>query len=212
MLDKTLETYIDAHTTPETEVLYQLNRETHLKVLRPNMLSNHSQGVLLRLFSQMMRPKNILELGTYTAYSGICLCEGLQEGGMLHTIDINEELLDMQNHYFEQAGFSHCVKIYIGDAMEIVPKIEESFDLIFLDADKVNYPLYYDMLLAKIPVGGIILADNTLWKGQVYNENHNDKYTEALRVFNDKVQADKRVDNTILPLRDGMSIIRKIAE
>ncbi len=209
MLDTILETYIDTHTTPETDVLYQLNRQTHLKVLRPNMLSHQAQGVLLKLFSQMIKPKTILEVGTYTGYSAICLCAGLQKNGKLHTIDINEELYDMQMEYFEMAGVKNNIKTYIGDAMQIIPTINETFDLVFLDGDKVNYPEYYDILIDKIAIGGIILADNTLWKGQVYNSKFDDKYTKALRVFNQKVLEDKRVENTILPLRDGMSIIRR---
>lgn len=212
VLNSDLEKYLEEHTTPETEVLYQLNRETHLKVLRPNMLSDHVQGVFLKLLSQMIQPKTILELGTYTGYSAICLCEGLQKGGVLHTIDINEELYDMQTRYFEQARMQDRIKVHIGNALEIIPELNEKFDMVFMDADKQNYSRYYDMLFDQLPLGAYIIADNTLWKGQVYQESYKDKFTEALRAFNTKVQNDPCVENTILPLRDGISIIRKIAE
>lgn len=209
-LPREISAYAAQHTTSETDVLYALNRETHLKVLTPQMLSGHLQGAFLRMISHMIRPKNILEVGTYTGYSAICLCAGLQEGGMLHTIDINEELAAMQQKYFEKSGLQHKITTHIGDALEIIPKISTKFDLAFIDADKMNYPTYYELIFDKIEKGGYLLADNVLWSGKVTKKlKEGDKATKGLLTFNQLVQQDERVENILLPIRDGIMIARK---
>jgi caffeoyl-CoA O-methyltransferase len=204
-----LEQYIEKHSSPEESVLQQLNRETHLKVQMPQMLSGHSQGQFLEMVSRMCQPKRILEIGTYTGYSGICLAKGLSADGLLYTIDINEELQPMVEQYFAKAGLSNKVKQLIGDAREIIPTLNETFDLVFIDADKVNYSAYYDLVFDKVRTGGYIIADNVLWSGKVLLENK-DKDTLAIDTYNKKVCADKRVETFILSLRDGLNIARKL--
>ncbi len=210
-LDEDLQKYCEDHTTPETEVLKNLNRETHARIMMPRMLSGHIQGRTLAMFSQMLRPHNILEIGTYTGYSGICLAEGLTETGTLHTIDINEELEDFVRKYFAEAGIENKVKYYIGNALDIIPTIQETFDLVFIDADKINYSNYFDLVIDKVRPGGIIIADNVLWSGKVLEKFRKklDKDTEALLEFNQKIQQDDRVENVLLPIRDGLLVIRK---
>ena len=206
-----IEAYATQHTSPESDVLYQLNRETHLKVLVPQMLSGRLQGAFLKMISQMVAPKYILEIGTYTGYSAICLAAGLQEGGELHTIDINEELQDMQQKYFEKAGLTHCIHAHTGDALELIPTLDKKFDLVFIDADKVNYANYYELVFDKLRKGGFILADNVLWSGKVTQKAvPNDKDTAALQAFNEMVLADERTENLLLPIRDGIMVLRKI--
>src|SRR5688572_115110 len=209
-IDEELQQYCEEHTTPETDVLKKLNRETYAKVMMPRMLSGHIQGRTLAMFSQMIRPENILEIGTYTGYSGICLAEGLTENGTLHTIDINDELEDMVRKYFAEAGIENKVKYYLGNAMEIIQTIEATFDLVFIDADKINYSNYFDLVIDKVRTGGFIIADNVLWSGKVLEKFRKklDKDTEALLEFNQKVQNDDRVENLLLPIRDGLLVIR----
>lgn len=203
-----LQEYCEAHSTPEKEVLKELNRKTHLDVLMPRMLSGHHQGAFLQMLSHMAQPKQILEIGTYTGYSAICLAQGLKEGGTLHTIDINEELEDLTKEFFQKAGIQDKVKQYVGNALEIIPEIDETFDLVFIDADKVNYSNYYDLVLPKLKPGGIILADNVLWSGKVV-EDASDKSTDAIKAFNKKVAEDDRVENVLVPIRDGVLMVRK---
>ncbi|MFT5616836.1 MAG: caffeoyl-CoA O-methyltransferase [Arenicella sp.] len=210
LLPHELEKYIAEHTTKENEVLHALDRETNLKVLMPNMISGQVQGVFLRMVSHMVRPKNVLEIGTYTGYSGICLAAGMQKEGFLYTIDKNEELEEMALKYFEKSGFGSQVKMMVGNAMEIVSTLQETFDLVFIDADKVNYENYYNLVFDKVSKGGYIVADNVLWKGKVSDSNQTDKETEALRTFNKMVQDDERVENIILSVRDGLTLIRKL--
>ena len=204
-----IEQYIEQHSTPEQPVLRELNRETYVKVQMPNMLSGHLQGQFLEMITKMLQPKRILEIGTFTGYSGICMALGLPEDGVLHTIDINEELQPMVENFVTKAGLNKKVKQWIGDARQIIPTIDEEFDLVFIDADKINYSNYYDLVFEKVRTGGYIIADNVLWSGKVLAENK-DKDTLAIDNYNKKVAADKRVEVFILPLRDGLNIARKI--
>lgn len=203
-----LERYAEEHTTQESVILKQLNRETNARVFMPQMLSGHLQGQLIRMISLLVKPKYILEIGTFTGYSAICLSEGLQENGMLFTIDVNEELREMAEHYFTQAGINHKVDFRTGNAQDIIPVLDVSFDLVFIDADKLNYPLYYDLVFEKVRPGGVILADNVLWSGKVVEE-YQDAETKALMSFNERVQSDERVDNVLMTIRDGLMMIRK---
>ena len=205
-----IEQYIAQHSSPEQPVLRELNRETYVKVQMPNMLSGHLQGQFLEMITKMLQPKRILEIGTFTGYSGICLAQGLPEDGVLHTIDINEELQPMVENFVTKAGLNNKVKQWIGDARQIIPAIDETFDLVFIDADKVNYSNYYDLVFDKVRTGGYIIADNVLWSGKVLAVNK-DKDTLAIDNYNKKVVSDKRVEVFILPLRDGLNIARKIS-
>lgn len=207
-LPEALEQYVEQHTTPESGVLQQLNRETYAKVMMPRMLSGHLQGRFLAMISQMIQPKTILEIGTYTGYSAICLAEGLQQGGTLHTIDINEELETLVREYFEKAGIASQVQYHIGNAMEIIPTIEGTFDLVFIDADKINYANYFDLVIDRVAKGGYIMADNVLWSGKVIDEKK-DKDTAAIDAYNKKLMADPRVETVLVPIRDGILIARK---
>ena len=204
-----IEQYIEQHSSAEHKVLQELNRETYLKVQMPQMLSGHLQGQFLAMITAMLRPKRILEIGTYTGYSGICLANGLAEDGILYTIDVNEELQPMVENYMGKAGLTTKVKQLIGDARQIIPTLNEMFDLVFIDADKVNYSTYYDLVFDKVRTGGYIIADNVLWSGKVVEEKK-DKDTLAIDGYNKKVMADKRVETFILPLRDGLNIARKL--
>lgn len=204
--------YAEKYTTPESKVLAGLNRETNLKVPLPVMLSGHLQGAVLQMVSQLLRPKYVLEIGTFTGYSAICLAAGLQNGGQVHTIDINEELEDMCFRYFCEAGLEGKVTQHIGKAADVIPALTETFDLVFIDADKLNYGLYYDMVIDKVGIGGIILADNVLFEGEVVlPEEQQSKNARAMHAFNEKVMNDPRVEQLLLPLRDGIMIVRKIA-
>ena len=204
-----IEQYIEQHSSAEQKVLQELNRETYLKVQMPQMLSGHLQGQFLAMVTGMLQPKRILEIGTYTGYSGICLANGLAEDGLLYTIDVNEELQPMVETYIAKAGLTKKVKQLVGDARQIIPTLNESFDLVFIDADKVNYSTYYDLVFDKVRTGGYIIADNVLWSGKVLAEKK-DKDTLAIDGYNKKVLADKRVETFILPLRDGLNIARKL--
>ena len=210
-VDKKILKYVQNKTSEESKILNDLSRETHLKVLNPRMLSGHYQGRLLSLISKLIKPKSILEIGTYTGYSSLCLLEGLEKKGLLHTIDHNEELLNIQNKFFKRARVSNRIKQYTGDAKEIIKNLEVKFDLIFIDADKENYPLYYDLVFDKLKSGGIIIADNILWSGKILEKVEKDDYaTQSIINFNNKIKNDERVEKIILPIRDGLSLIRKI--
>ncbi len=204
-----IERYIEQHTSAETELLQRINRDTHLEVLLPRMLSGQVQGRFLSMISHLLRPTNILEIGTYTGYSAICLAEGLAEGGKLLTIDVNPELEDRVNEYFRLAGISHKATMVVGNALQVVPTLTQTFDLVFIDADKKNYWNYYCQVIDKVRPGGCIMADNVLWSGKIADHGKNDKDTLALREFNQKVNQDPRVENMILPLRDGITLVRK---
>ena len=206
-----IEVYCENFSTQESELKKKLNRNTYAKILGPRMLSGHLQGNLLEMISCMIKPKNILEIGTYTGYSAICLAKGLQPSGKLITIDINEELEDFTRSYFEKAENTDTINFIIGNAINIIPTLENMFDLVFIDADKENYWNYFELIIDKVPSGGFILADNVLWSGKVIQEIHpNDKDTKALIEFNKRVANDPRVEVVILPFRDGLSIIRKL--
>ena len=210
-LPKKLDDYVCGHTQQENDILKDLNRETWAKVLIPRMLSGHLQGRTLAMLSKMINPKNILEIGTYTGYSAICLSEGLQENGLLHTIDINEELYTMSSSYFKKAGIADKIIQHVGDANNIIPEIDLKWDLIFIDADKENYANYFDLVIENLAMGGFIIADNVLWSGKVIEKiNEKDKETAAIVDFNKKIQLSKRVENVLMPIRDGLMVCRKI--
>lgn len=208
-LDPEIEAYAEAHTTPESALLAQITRDTYLEVLQPRMLSGHLQGRVLSMLSKMIRPNSILEIGTYTGYSALCLAEGLSEQGTLLTIDKNIELYDRANAYFSESTFVSKIKMLKGDALSIVPKLEQKWDLIFIDADKENYQNYYDLTLPNLNKGGFIIADNVLWSGKVIDANENDADTCALRSFNTSLIEDDRVEVLMLPVRDGLTVVRK---
>jgi predicted O-methyltransferase YrrM len=209
-INKEIENYALEHSQSESDVLKKLNRETYVKVIQPRMLSGHMQGNLLSMFSKMIKPKQILEIGTYTGYSAICLAQGLQENGKLHTIDINEELEKIVRSFITEAGLEEKINYYIGDAMKIIPTINETFDLVFIDADKKNYAGYFDLVYDKVKSGGYIIADNVLWSGKVLDQkNAMDMDTKIIDAFNKKIHADDRVEHMLLPIRDGLMIVRK---
>lgn len=212
ILDESLTAYVETHTTAETKLLQKINRQTHANVLKPRMLSGHLQGRLLAMLSHMIQPKAILEIGTFTGYSAICLAEGLQKDGKLYTIDINEELEEQVRSYFAEAGIENNVEYYIGNALTIVPELKATFDLVFIDADKINYATYYDLVFDKVRPGGYIIADNVLWSGKVVEQTHKkvDVDTQAILDYNKKVQQDSRVENILLPIRDGLLVARKL--
>lgn len=211
LLPDLLEKYVEDHTTKEYEVLQKLNRETHAKVLMPQMISGHVQGRFLSMMSKMIQPKQVLEIGTFTGYSTICLSEGLKEGGMIHTIDINEELTQMVKKYVKEAGAEKKVKTYTGNALDIIPTIKETFDLVFIDADKSNYCNYYTMVFDKVRTGGYILADNVLWSGKVVEPvKKSDEETRGIIEYSNMVIQDKRAESVLVPIRDGVLISRKI--
>ena len=205
-----IDKYIQEHTSPESSLLAELNRETYHKILFPRMLSGHLQGKILEMVSRMIKPRNILEIGTYTGYSAICMAQGLTEGGKLHTIEINEELENFIKHYIKKSGLEDKIELHFGDAQEIIPKMNIEFDLVFIDGDKRQYFDYYNLVYEKTRAGGFILADNVLWSGKVIKPvEPNDDYTSGILRFNEFVNQDPRVDNVILPIRDGIMVLRK---
>ena len=208
-LDPEIEQYAEAHTSPESSLLAQITRDTYLEVLQPRMLSGHLQGRVLSMLSKMIRPNAILEIGTYTGYSALCLAEGLSAHGTLLTIDKNMELYDRANAYFSESEFASKIKMLKGNALTIVPDLKQKWDLIFIDADKENYQSYYDLTLPNLNKGGFIIADNVLWSGKVIDANENDIDTTALRSFNTSLIEDNRVEVLMLPVRDGLTVVRK---
>lgn len=211
-LDPKLDQYVVDHTSPESEALDALNRETYLKVLQPRMLSGHLQGRVLSMLSHMISPKNILEIGTYTGYSALCFAEGLQASGHIDTIDINEELGPMVNKYLDKAGIQNQVSLHIGNALDIIPQLDKTYDLVFIDADKENYLNYFNAVIDNVRTGGYIIADNVLWSGKVLDtaEVANDTDTGAIVEYNKAIQEDHRVENVLFPIRDGLMIARKL--
>ncbi|WP_394906857.1 O-methyltransferase [uncultured Mesonia sp.] len=209
-LPEDIDQYTVNHSSPEPELLQKLNRETHQKILQPRMLSGHYQGRVLSMLTKLINPKNILELGTYTGYSALCMAEGMQTDGVLHTIDKNEELFDFQRKYFDKSSWAKQIIQHLGEAKQIIPRLDLNFDLVFLDADKSNYLTYFELIVPKLNSGGIILTDNVLWSGKVTKAlNPNDDDTRVLLAYNKKVIEDPRVESVMLPIRDGLTITRK---
>jgi len=209
-IDEKLNDYCLLHTEDEDEVLKELQRETHLKVMSPRMLSGHLQGSWLSFLSKVVKPDLILEIGTYTGYSAICLAKGLSEKGKLITIDVNEETESIAKKYFLKSGFENKIDFVLGDAKQVIPTIKEQLDMVFIDADKRNYSLYYDLVIDKVRPGGLIIADNVLWSGKILDLDKNkDADTVAIHQFNEKMKNDGRIEKILLPLRDGLFVIRK---
>lgn len=210
-LPKDIDHYVELHSEDEPQLLQELNRETHLKILQPRMLSGSYQGRVLSMISKLVNPRNILEIGTYTGYSALCLAEGLQPNGELHTIDINEELFDFQRKYFDKSPYGKQIYQHIGNALEIIPTLDKPFDLVFVDADKENYVNYFHLIIDRLPSGAVILSDNVLWSGKVVEKVASDDIsTKVLLGYNQLLKNDSRVETVILPIRDGLTISRKI--
>lgn len=207
-----LQEYIEAHTEPESALLQKINRDTHVNVLMPRMLSGHLQGRVLSMISHMVKPKCVLEIGTYTGYATLCLAEGMDESGEIITIDVNEELEERVRTNFEEANVEAKIDYRVGNAVEIIPTLNKQFDLVFIDADKMNYSRYFDLIIDKVSKGGYILADNVLWSGKVIEEDvkSGDKDTVGILEFNQKVHEDARVSNVLFPVRDGIMVLRKL--
>ena len=205
-----LDQYIADHSSPEGDYLYRLFRATHVEILAPQMASGHIQGRLLKFLVKMIRPRRILEIGTFTGYSGLCMAEGLDEGGKLYTFEVEDELEDFTRRWIDGSPFADKIEFIIGDALEIVPTLGEKFDMVFIDGNKREYIKYYEMAMEYLNDGGWILADNTLWDGHVIEPDRHDAHTESVRRFNKLIKDDPRVEEVILPLRDGLTIIRKI--
>lgn len=208
-ISEVLDNYITTHTQAEPELLQQLNRETQAKVLQPRMLSGHYQGRVLSMIAKLVAPKTILEIGTYTGYSALCMMEGVQDKGTLHTIDKNEELYDLQHRYFDASGYGAQIIQHVGDAQAIIPTLNARFDLVFIDADKENYANYFELVLPKMNTGGVILSDNVLWSGKVLETpNDDDRDTQALIAYNKLLNTHPKVESVLLPIRDGLTITR----
>ena len=208
-ISQELEDYIEQHSENEPSLLAALNKETYQKILLPRMLSGHFQGRVLSMLSKLIRPVNILEIGTFTGYAALCLCEGMQENGQLHTIDIKEELVDFQRKYFDKSPWGNQIVQHLGEAIDIIPTLEMKFDLVFIDADKENYINYFELILPKMNKGGIILSDNVLWSGKVLDPlQKNDLSTKVLLDYNELLKNDSRVETVLLPIRDGLTVSR----
>jgi caffeoyl-CoA O-methyltransferase len=209
-IDEEIEKYALTHSSKENDLLYDLNRQTHLNILQPRMLSGHLQGRFLSMMSKALSPNSILEIGTYTGYSALCLAEGLSSKGSLVTIDKNIELEEFAKSYFKKSSYKSNIKMIIGDAISIIPTLKNTWDLVFIDADKENYSNYFDLVIDNVRPGGWIIADNVLWSGKVLNDTKaNDLETKSLKLFNTKVHTDNRVTNMLLPIRDGLMILIK---
>ncbi|GAA3772844.1 O-methyltransferase [Corallibacter vietnamensis] len=210
-LSDELDNYVVAHSENEPELLQQLTRETYQKILQPRMLSGHYQGRVLSIISKLINPKNILEIGTYTGYSALCLAEGMQHDGELHTIDINEELVDFQRRYFDKSDYGHQIHQHLGSALDIIPELDKTFDLVFIDADKPNYVNYFHVIIDKLNTGGVILSDNVLWSGKILDKvKKDDTSTQTLLNYNKLLKEDTRIETVLLPIRDGLTISRKV--
>lgn len=208
-ISQELEDYIEQHSEKEPALLAALNKETYQKILLPRMLSGHFQGRVLSMLSKLIRPLNILEIGTYTGYSALCLCEGMREGGQLHTIDIKEELVDFQRKHFDKSPWGEQIVQHLGEAIDIIPSIDINFDLVFIDADKENYLNYFELIVPKMNKGGIILSDNVLWSGKVLEPlQPNDLSTKIIMEYNNLLKNDPRVETVLLPIRDGLTVSR----
>lgn len=210
-LPEDIDQYAHQFTQKESELLAKLNRDTQIKMVNPRMLSGHLQGRFLSMISHLKQPKTILEIGTYTGYSALCLAEGLNKNGRLITIDINEEIAHFAQQFIDQSDYTSQIELMVGDATKIIPTLTQTFDLVFIDADKENYNVYFDLIIDKVPQNGYILIDNVLWDGHILKpENEMDLNTKAIHQFNQKVHNDSRVKNLLLPIRDGLMLLRKI--
>ena len=209
-LPEDLQKYVEDHSEKESDLLERINRETHLHVLKPRMLSGHLQGRVLAMLSSMIQPASILEIGTYTGYATLCLAEGLQPDGKIVTIDSNEELSVRTKQYFDSSRYNHLIQFEVGNALDIIPTLNEKWDLVFIDADKENYSTYFDQVIDHMNTSGYLIADNVLWSGKVSNPAKTDGATTSIRAFNAKVHADKRVQNVLFPIRDGLMIMKKL--
>ena len=210
-IDKEIENYALNHSSQENDLLKELNRQTHVQILQPRMLSGHLQGKVLSMFSYMINPKRVLEIGTYTGYSALSIAEGLAVDGEIITIDLNKELEPFTRSYFEKSDYNSKIKFLLGNALEVIPTLYETWDLVFIDADKENYSAYFDLVINQVRKGGFIIVDNVLWSGKVLHEvAPNDMETKGIIAFNSKVHADSRVENLLLPVRDGLMILRKL--
>lgn len=208
-ISEKLDDYVVEHSQAEPQLLQELNRETWQKVLAPRMLSGHFQGRILSMISKLIQPKNILEIGTYTGYSALCLAEGMQEKGLLHTIDHNEELYDLQRKYFDKSNYGNQITQHIGKAIDVIPTIDLQFDLVFIDADKKNYPTYLELIMPKLSKGAVILSDNVLWSGKVVEPLASDDIdTKALLLYNKQLNEHPNLETVLLPIRDGLTISR----
>ncbi|MEN9987495.1 MAG: hypothetical protein RLZZ585_534 [Bacteroidota bacterium] len=208
-ISQELDQYCCSHTTEENELLKRINRETHVEVLQPRMLSGHFQGRVLSMLSKMIQPNRILEIGTYTGYSALCMAEGLTPDGKLVTIDVNEELANRVQGYFNASEFAEQIQYIISPALDVIPSLNERWDLVFIDADKQNYIEYYELILPLVRPGGYVILDNVLWSGKVAESDKNDKDTVLLRKLNELIHSDERVEEVLLPIRDGLMIARK---
>lgn len=208
-IDRDLEAYILEHIDAEDDLLYQLSRYTNLKAVHPRMLSGHLQGKILRMLTLMIKPETVLELGTFTGYSALCMAAGLPPGGIIHTLEANDEIVEIAYKFIGQSEYASKIKIHVGDAREIIPSFNLSFDLVFIDAEKSEYLDYYHLVFDKVNQGGFIFADNVLWSGKILDKNENDNFTKGIKQFNDFIKNDNRVEKVILPIRDGLTIIRK---
>ncbi|MFD2828697.1 O-methyltransferase [Leeuwenhoekiella polynyae] len=209
-ISEELDDYAVAHSAKEPELLQKLTRETYQKVVQPRMLSGHYQGRILSMIAKLVNPKIILEIGTYTGYSALCLAEGLQPDGILHTIDVNEELIDFQKKYFDASAYAKNIQQHLGPALEIIPQLEGDFDLVFIDADKPNYPAYFELIIDRLKPGGLILSDNVLWSGKVVEPlDPKDNSTKALLEYNKILAEDERLETVLLAIRDGLTVSRK---
>ncbi|MDR2811169.1 MAG: O-methyltransferase [Tannerellaceae bacterium] len=205
-----LDTYILSHIDPESELLQELTRDAHVNLLRPRMIAGHLQGRVLKMLCRILRPRRILEIGTYTGYATLCMAEGIDNNALIHTIEIEEEMEDFMMKYITRSPYKDRIRIHFGDAMDVIPLLNETFDMVFIDADKQHYSDYYDLVFPILLPGGVIVADNTLWDGKVAEiPPSTDKQTRGILKFNEKVKQDTRIEKVILPLRDGLTVIRK---
>jgi len=212
MISNDIMAYAIQYTQDESELLKALNKETHQKILQPRMISGHFQGRFLSFIAKLIKPRTILEIGTYTGYATLCLAEGLTKDGIIHTIEINEELVDFQKKYFDQSEFKNQIFNHLGEAKNIIPELNLEFDLVFIDADKTNYPIYLEMVLSKLRKGGVLIADNVLWSGKVleHQQKSTDSETNSIKLFNELVKKEKDLETLLLPIRDGLMVCRKV--
>ncbi len=211
-IDNDFEQYLAQHTSPEDDVLAELSRFTNLTTYNPRMLSGRQQGLFLQMICQMFKPQNVLEIGTFTGYSAICIARGIMPTGHLDTIEVNDELEEVILKFITLAGVKQIINLHLGSALDIIPTLNLTYDLVFIDGDKREYPNYYQLIFPKVKVGGYIIADNVLWNGKVVDPDSNDLHTNAILSFNQMVQDDNRVENVVLPMRDGLMLIQKIKE